>query len=89
MALWAREISFPDVDAVQAVRPEHREHLQVLLDQGALRMSGPWGSGDGALLVYDAPDEATARSYVEADPYFREGVVTELALREWNVVFGG
>jgi uncharacterized protein YciI len=89
MGLWVREISFSDAAAVAAVRPDHRAHLAELLERGRLRMSGPWASGEGAYIVYDAPDEAAARELVAADPYTAAGVVTEVALREWTVTTGG
>lgn len=88
MPTYAREIAFDPTDAaVEAARPAHRAHLAELFERGALRMSGPLASGDGALLVYDATDEAAARALVDADPYTQQGVVREVSLREWITIF--
>ncbi len=88
MALWIREIEMePNDERRLAVRPEHREYAQALFEQGLIRMSGPLADETGAVIVYDAPDDAAAQVLVAQDPYVREGVVRELSLREWNVVF--
>jgi uncharacterized protein YciI len=87
MPTWVREIEMdPDDERRLAVRPEHREYATALFERGAIRMSGPLAGDAGAVIVYDAPDEATARELVAQDPYVREGVVREVSLREWNVV---
>lgn len=87
MATWIREIAMqPGDERRLQVRAEHRDYVRELFDRGAIRMSGPLADETGAVLVYDAADEATARALVEADPYTREGVVRELSLREWNVI---
>lgn len=88
MPTWIREISMePGDERRLAVRPAHREYVRDLFERGAIRMSGPLADDTGALIVYEAADEAEARGLVAADPYTSEGVVAERSLREWNVVF--
>lgn len=69
-----------------AIRPQHREYLRSLLDQGKLHESGPFADDKGALIIYEAVNEAEARALVEADPYTVAGVIAEVDLREWNRV---
>lgn len=88
MTTFIREISMqPDDERRLAVRPAHREYVQQLFEAGQIRMSGPLAGDDGAVLVYEAADRAAAEALVAADPYRIEDVVTELSLREWNVIF--
>lgn len=87
MATFIREIAMEPGDARRLeVRPAHREYVHELFERGAIRMSGPLADETGAVLVYEAPDEAAARELVAGDPYVLEGVVREVSLREWNVV---
>ena len=89
MAKFAVLLTFGDLDTVAATRPRHREYLQQLLKDGKLHASGPWADGTGALLIYEAADEAEARSLLEADPYTAAGVVAGVQIKEWNQVFRG
>lgn len=77
---------YVDQEARARVRPEHLAHLGRLLEAGSLVLAGPWADGEGAMIVYDAADEAAARAMVEADPYTREGASADRVLRAWNVV---
>ena len=78
-----------DAERVSAVRPEHRDYLAQLSDQGGLQISGPLVGGEpGALLIFVAESEAAARELVAADPFVRDGLVAELTVREWNPVSG-
>lgn len=87
MPTFIREIAMePGDERRLAVRPEHREYVHRLFEEGRIRMSGPLADETGAVLVYDAPDIDAARELIAADPYAREGVVREASLREWNVV---
>ncbi len=87
MPTFVREIAMEPGDEQRlAVRPEHREYVHRLFADGHIRMSGPLADDTGAVLVYAAADLDAARELIAADPYVREGVVSEVSLREWNVV---
>ena len=59
-----------DVTTRDRVRPEHRDYLSGLADQGLLLMSGPYGSGpDGALLLFDTDDRTQVAAMVDKDPF--------------------
>lgn len=76
----------PDRTDIHDVRPSHRAYLKDLYEDGALLASGP--RGGGALLIVSAPDEGGARSLLEEDPFVTSGIVTDIDLEEWTVVYG-
>ncbi|MBI3743613.1 MAG: hypothetical protein HY261_04925 [Chloroflexi bacterium] len=73
----------------QPYRAKHLELLQRLSDRGALVMAGAWANPvDGAALVFRGDNDATIKSFVEADPYVANGLVQKWSVREWTVVVG-
>ncbi len=70
------------------VRDEHREYCRELAERGVVLAGGPFADETGAMLVYEAADEAELRAVLEADPYTRAGVLANTTVREWNVVTG-
>jgi uncharacterized protein YciI len=89
MAYFVLESSYADMEARARVRPRHLEYLEGLNADGKVVMAGPVGEGAGAMVVYQAADEAEVRRLVAADPYSEEGVTVEVSLRAWNVVISG
>lgn len=88
MARFAVMLTFGDHDARLAVRPRHRAYLERLLREGKLHESGPWADDSGALLIYEAENEAAARALLAADPYSQTpGVIADQQVKEWTVVF--
>lgn len=88
MALFAVAITFVDNEERRLkVRPTHREYLQTLLDAGKLHESGPYTDDSGALLIYDAENEAEVKEILANDPYTAGGVIGDTTIKEWNVVF--
>ncbi|GCE75914.1 YciI family protein [Cellulomonas biazotea] len=76
-------------DVRDAVRPEHRDYLRGLADQGLLLGSGPFTDGDpGALLVFRTDDRDALAALLAADPFAREGIVAATDVRGWDVVIG-
>lgn len=41
-----------------------------------------------ALLVFKGENDEAARSFVENDPYVKNGLIKEWYIRKWNVVIG-
>ena len=72
--------------------PLRDEHLGLARDahaRGDLVMAGAFNEpADRALLVWATEDEDVVRSFVEADPYVRNGLVSSWSIRKWNVVIG-
>jgi uncharacterized protein len=78
----------PNTERRLAIRPTHRDYLKELVKRGKLHEAGPWMDDRGALLVYEAADEAEARTIFAADPYNEGGaaVVGNVEIKEWNRV---
>lgn len=79
-----------------AARPRHLERVEALVQQGRLVLAGPFPAIDaedpgphgmlGSLIVAEFPDLASARAWIEADPYVTEGVFAEVLVRPFRQV---
>ena len=88
MAKFAYIVRFNDATERRLeTRPRHREYLAGLLERGKLVASGPFVDDSGALIIYEAADEAEARDLIANDPYAEAGVVMSGELKEWNRVY--
>lgn len=76
----------PAREDIGEVRPLHREYLKAQYDEGKLLASGP--RGGGALILLQADSEADAREILDGDPFMKSGIVTDLDIEEWTVVYG-
>jgi uncharacterized protein YciI len=71
----------------QAVWGEHAQLLQRRLDEGSLILAGPTlGQVNTGICVFEAPDEAAARAYMEEDPTIASGIARG-ELREFRAAF--
>ncbi|MDP9695592.1 UNVERIFIED_ORG: uncharacterized protein YciI [Arthrobacter globiformis] len=70
-------------------RPRHVEFLQKQFDDGRLVKSGPFGPDEfpGALLIIEAASKADVEALMDQDPFYRNGLVEQRSIRQWNVVF--
>lgn len=90
MPLFVLEYYFPQAAEDRlAVRPRHRAYLDELKARGKLVAAGPWADDCGALLVYDADDEAELERLLSDDPYVTSDVFGERTIREWRPIIGG
>jgi uncharacterized protein len=64
-------------------RQAHLERLAALKTAGQLITVGPTKDLKKVLAIYEAESEAIARQFVEADPYWQQGIWTEYQLSEW------
>ena len=88
MAKFVAIVTFGDAEKRLEVRPHHRAYLQQLLAEGKLHESGPWADDSGALIIYEAADQADAQALLAADPYNAvDGIITDVRLLEWVRVF--
>ena len=73
--------------------PFREPHLRLANDahaRGEIVMAGALGDPpDKALIVFRAPDIATAEAFAKNDPYVINGLVKSWKVRPWNVVIGG
>ncbi len=87
MGLFVALLEFSADEALRLrTRPAHREYLRTLLDAGKLAMSGPWVDDTGAMLIYQAENQAEAERLLDADPYRDAGVVADARIKEWHIV---
>ncbi len=91
MNVFAIEYTYrPDSEAIQQIRPRHREFLRELLDSGNLIGSGPYTDGDGgALILIRLPEPASlsdAEELMNQDPFYVEGALEARTFHTWNPV---
>lgn len=80
----------PDSQEIQRLRPEHREFLGELKDQGILVGSGPFqDEKGGALIIVRLPEPSTVaivQDMMDNDPFYKEGALDGFEIREWHPV---
>ena len=77
-----------DAAKVNEHRPAHRAYLTNLVETNQLVVAGPFLDDYGALIVYEAPDEATAEALLMADPFHAAAIFVKWTIRPWKTVFG-
>lgn len=72
-------------------RQAHFAQVETIMDRvaiaGPLKDAG--GAFTGSLIVLDVADEAEARALVEADPYFKAGVWSDIEIHPFVPAAGG
>jgi uncharacterized protein YciI len=86
MARFVLQLTFKNEARRLEVRPAHRDYLRGLLDEGRLVTAGPFADDKGALLIYEAADEAEIRDILAHDPYTAADVYDIELLREWTPI---
>ncbi len=73
-----------------AHRPEHRAYLSSLVQTGKMVAFGRWDDVDapGALLIFEAADEAEVDALVARDPFVMQGLVPFKRTRRWAGTWG-
>ena len=75
------------LDRRPAFRDEHLALARSARDRGELFLAGAFAEpADRALLVWTVDDPAPVEHFVRSDPYVTNGLVTNWAIRPWNVV---
>lgn len=88
MTMFAVMLTYiDDKDTIAKVRPAHREHLKRQFDAGRLYHAGPYADDTGGMAIYTAESEEEVRSILAEDPFTTEGIITELEVKEWQLVF--
>ncbi|MBL8821314.1 MAG: hypothetical protein JNJ77_01910 [Planctomycetia bacterium] len=77
-----------DPALISSVRPEHRQYLQKLLEQGSLMASGPLLDDSGALIIYQADNEPAVQQLIKNDPFHQHGIFRQWQIKPWKIVFG-
>jgi len=63
-------------DAEAAIVSRHFAHLKTAHDAGRVILAGPCEDYAFGVVVFEAPDEAAARAFMDADPAVAEGLMT-------------
>lgn len=87
MTKFATIIRYGNEDRIAEVRPRHREYLTALREQCRLFASGPFEDDSGALIIYEANNQADAEALIEADPFREAGVFQSWEMKPWRQVF--
>lgn len=69
-------------------RDAHLAGLKQQQESGILITLGPTQDLTKVFGIYEADDEATVRSLIEADPYWQNGIWTEYEIKEWIQAIG-
>ncbi len=78
---------YDNKEKISEIRPQHREYLGQLHQEGKIWASGPFTDDSGALIVYEVDTEQEARELIENDPFHEAGVFASYAIKPWQQVF--
>ncbi len=71
------------------LRAAHLAHAWAAADRGELVLGGALAEpADGAVLLFDCESPAVVEAFAQADPYVRNGLVTQWRVRKWTTVVG-
>lgn len=92
MPIYAVEYTYDitRTDDLNTLRPEHREFLGELHEQGTLLACGPWldNAAPGALLLIEGETDDEVARVLDGDPFQRAKLITHRTFRAWQQVFG-
>ncbi|MFP7479756.1 YciI family protein [Terribacillus saccharophilus] len=83
MKYFAAYLKMEKPELNQQYRQAHLDFLADLDEKGFIFARGAFADGAGGLVIYQAEDEAEAKTLAEKDPYFVHGV-RSLDLHEWD-----
>jgi uncharacterized protein YciI len=64
---------------------EHAAFIDGLVDDGFILLGGPLVDEGGAVLVVKAESEQEARTKLEIDPWYRNGILRLESVRRWQI----
>lgn len=71
------------------LRKSHYEHVQEAFEKGSLLKAGALGKPvDGVVFVFKGEQEEVIEEFAKNDPYVANGLVSDWAIRLWNVNVG-
>jgi len=70
------------------IRPAHFEHTKSWIAQGKLQLGGAYSDISGAIITFECDSINEVEEFYKSDPYYKEGLVTDVKIKEWNVVVG-
>ncbi len=90
MAVFIVKLEHPDEEGWRRWLKPHVDWLYEQVDAGVIVASGPSRGTTvrQGLLVMRADDEKALRSILATDPFWRNGIVEDLTIVEWDPIFG-
>ena len=93
MSLFAVHYTYSeDTAARDEHRPLHRSFLSDLAAEGVVLLSGPYAdveeAPDAAMLLLRGSSAAEIAELLRDDPFQQQGLVEQVAVREWTPVLG-
>ena len=90
MPLYVVTCEHPNEDGWKQQLMPHIAWLQAQLETGALLASGPFGDRTvrPAMLIMTAPDRLSLDRLIATDPFAEHGLIENMAVREWDPIFG-
>ncbi|MGD8199204.1 YciI family protein [Ornithinimicrobium sp. W1679] len=93
MAIFAVHYTYSDdTEARDEHRSAHREFLGALASEGVVLISGPYAevdeAPDAALILLRGDSAAELVELMREDPFQQQGLVEQVAVREWTPVLG-
>lgn len=93
MTIFAVHYSYSDDTAARDEhRPAHRKFLGDLAADGVVLLSGPYASieeaPDAALILCAGSSAAELVELLRQDPFQQQGLVEQVAIREWTPILG-
>ena len=93
MTLFVVHYTYSDDTAARDEhRPAHREFLGGLAQEGTALLTGPYAdveeAPDAAMLVLRGDSAAELAELLREDPFQQQGLVEQVAIREWTPVLG-
>ncbi|MFC1685107.1 YciI family protein [Pseudomonadota bacterium] len=84
------------LEARLQARPDHLKRLEALRDEGRLLLAGPFPAIDsedpgpagfsGSLIVAEFPDQESAKTWADQDPYMLAGVYANVSVKPFKKV---
>lgn len=72
-----------------AFRKQHLAQAWAAQERGQLLLAGAVGDPpDRGVFVFDCDNVAPMDAFVQADPYFQNGLVARYEIQPWNTVVG-
>ena len=84
----------PEWDSSKPIRDQaawdaHASFMDSLVDEGFIVLGGPLGSGDHALLIVNATDDAEVRRRLAADPWNAMDMLSVSTVQRWSIWLDG
>ncbi|MFD1361096.1 YciI family protein [Lentibacillus salinarum] len=79
MSYYAVLLPMKDEEKSRKYRPQHLAFLKQMRQEKKILMNGKFTDGSGGLVIYVADSFDQAVSYLQEDPYIKEGA------RDWEI----